>query len=215
MSALMYRRWLAAASPRHHDQTGFARLYGKAYLFCSDPLLCGVTRSIANMPAVARHHTAWANNTVCPDCKVRGCELHGRLRAGGAKGKKAVHGLGRGSGSPLPSRFTRFSLAMRCHAWLGACRLSLIATTALPDHGLNVQRPGPFYRPLPRLRARSTRITTHVWTSKHHRQTRKCALRVSRPYLLCSVPMCAGPAGGGRRQGPAVAPAAVLPAQQP
>lgn len=79
MSALMYRRWLAAASPLHHDQTGFARLYGKAYLFCSDPLLCGVTRSIANMPAVARHHTAWANNTVCPDCKDLPV-------AGGAKG---------------------------------------------------------------------------------------------------------------------------------
>ncbi len=70
MASRMYDRWLAAATSAHHDQTGFAWQYGKAYMLCVDALTCELTATVAQMPAVIRHHTPWQDNRVCPDCKV-------------------------------------------------------------------------------------------------------------------------------------------------
>lgn len=69
MASRMYDRWLAAATSAHHDQTGFAWQYGKAYMLCVDALTCELTATVAQMPAVIRHHTPWQDNRVCPDCK--------------------------------------------------------------------------------------------------------------------------------------------------
>lgn len=77
----MYDKWLAAATPAHHDQTGFTWQYGKAYMLCGDALTCELTGAVAGMPAVVRHHSPWAKSGICPDCKVRGAgSVLGRQR---------------------------------------------------------------------------------------------------------------------------------------
>ncbi len=45
------------------------RSFGKTFLPCSSPFLCQIVHNMANLPAVARHNTAWLNNGVCPGCE--------------------------------------------------------------------------------------------------------------------------------------------------